>query len=198
MPSVIHLKPVLCFRRNKLDLLVALYIFCICAAEMMGSKTFPLAVIGPFQLRPTVSIFLFPLIFTINDIITEVYGKERTRSIIRSGLMVIALIFGFSIFAVALPPSNLFEQTEPAYDQIFSISARVSAASLVAFAPAAVRQKPALVAEQSVELRFAVHRHSHLYDPGFLRLRSIPGGQRRYACQSDYSLLAAEVFYAGD
>lgn len=122
------------FRRNKLDLLIALYIFCLCAAELMGAKTFPLAVIGPFQLRPTVSIFLFPLIFTINDIITEVYGKERTRSIIRSGLIVIALIFGFSIFAVALPPSNLFEQTEPAYDQIFSISARVSAASLIAFA----------------------------------------------------------------
>jgi hypothetical protein len=122
------------FRRNKLDLLIALYIFCISAAELMGSKTFPLTTIGPFQLRPTVAIFVLPLIFTINDVITEVYGRERTRSVIRSGLIVIALIFIFSIFAVALPPSNLFEQTEPAYDQIFSISARVSAASLTAFA----------------------------------------------------------------
>jgi uncharacterized integral membrane protein (TIGR00697 family) len=122
------------FRRNKLDLLIALYIFCICAAELMGAKTFPLFTIGSLPIRPTVAIFLLPLVFTINDIITEVYGKERTRSIIRSGLIVIALIFIFSVFAVSLPPSSLFEGTEPAYDMVFGISARVSAASLIAFA----------------------------------------------------------------
>jgi len=121
------------FKIEKLDLLISIYIFCIVAAELMGSKTFPLAV-GPIKLSPTVAIFFIPLIFTINDIITEVYGKEKTRSIIRSGLFVIALVLLFSIFFTLLPASNRFITSEEAYDHIFGKSARIAFASLTAFA----------------------------------------------------------------
>ncbi len=122
------------FKIQKFDLLVSLYIFCVCAAEFMGGKTFPLIKIFNYQLNASVAIFLFPLLFTINDVITEVYGKERTRSVIRSGLIVIALIFLVSVIFVALPPSVRFSKTESAYDAIFGLSARISAASLIAFA----------------------------------------------------------------
>ena len=118
---------------QKLDLLISIYIFCIAVAELMGGKTFPLVNILGYQLNASVAIFVLPLIFTINDIITEVYGKERTRSIIRSGLIVIALILLFSLLATALPPSNRFEPSEKAYDLIFSTSARIAGASLTAF-----------------------------------------------------------------
>lgn len=118
---------------QKLDLLISIYIFCIAAAELMGGKTFPLANILGYQLNASVAIFVLPLIFTINDVITEVYGKERTRSIIRSGLMVIALILLFSLLATTLPPSKRFEGNESAYDLIFNTSARIAAASLTAF-----------------------------------------------------------------
>lgn len=99
----------------------------------MGAKTFPVIKLGDFQLNATVAIFLLPLIFTINDVITEVYGKERTRSIIRSSLFVIILIFIFSILATSLPPSMRFLPNEEAYDKIFGLSARFSFASIVAF-----------------------------------------------------------------
>lgn len=118
---------------NKMDLLTALYIFCITVAELMGAKTFPLLKIGTFQLNASVAIFVFPLIFTINDIITEVHGKDRARSVIRSGLLVIAMLIVVSVGFTALPASSRFATTEPAYDQIFSLSARISAASLTAF-----------------------------------------------------------------
>lgn len=100
----------------------------------MGAKTFPLPKIGPLQLNASVAIFVIPLIFTINDIITEVFGRERTRSIIRSGLVVIALILLFSLLATALPPSKRFELSESAYDIVFTYSARIALASLTAFA----------------------------------------------------------------
>lgn len=116
----------------KMDLLIALYIFCIAVAELMGAKTFPILT-HPFTLNASVAIFVFPLIFTINDIITEVYGKERTRSVIRSGLIVVALIFAFSYLATILPPSMRFSSTENAYDTIFGLSMRIAGASLVAF-----------------------------------------------------------------
>lgn len=85
-------------------------------------------------LNASVGIFLIPLVYSINDVITEVYGKERTRSIIRSGLIIVALSLIFSLLATNLPPSGRFLASEKAYDTIFGLSARISAASLTAFA----------------------------------------------------------------
>lgn len=121
------------FKVEKFDLLVSVYIFCIAVAELMGAKTFPLIKIFGYQLNASVAIFVLPLIFTINDVITEVFGKERTRSVIRSGLFVIFLILLFLLLATNLPPSLRFQSSEEAYDKIFGLSARVAAASLTAF-----------------------------------------------------------------
>ncbi len=118
---------------KKFDLLVALYTFCILVAETMGGKTFPLANIFGYQLNASVAIFVIPLIFTVNDVIVEVYGKERARSVVRSGLLMIMLLLGFTLLATQLPPSGRFESNESAYDTIFHQSARISAASLAAF-----------------------------------------------------------------
>ncbi len=120
----------------KMDLLIALYMFCIAVSELMGAKTFPLLQFSWLKVNASVAIFTIPLVFTINDVITEVYGRERTRSIIRSGLLVVALIFLFSLLATALPPSARFASSEAAYDAIFHFSARMSFASLLAFAVA--------------------------------------------------------------
>lgn len=124
------------YKINKLDLLVSVYIFCIAVSELMGSKTFALVKIGTFNLNASVAIFVIPLLFAINDIVTEVHGKTRARSIIQSGLVVIFLFFLFSLIAVALPPSARFISSEKAYIEIFQKSARISAASLISFAAA--------------------------------------------------------------
>ncbi len=118
---------------HKLDLLIALYIFCIAVSELMGAKTFPLFSIGDWTLNQSVAIFTIPLVFTINDVITEVYGKARTKSIIRSGLFVVVLIMLFSLLSTWLPASSRFAPTEDAYDTIFGLSARFSFASILAF-----------------------------------------------------------------
>ncbi len=122
------------FKIQKFDLLVSVYIFCIAATEFMGGKTFAILNIGFFSLNASVAIFLLPLVFTINDVITEVHGPERTRSIIRSSLIVIFLILLFSVLATSLPPSTRFKNSEKSYDSIFGLSARIAAASLTSFA----------------------------------------------------------------
>ena len=121
------------FKVQKLDLLVSLYVFCICVAELMGAKTFPLVNLFGYQLNASVAIFVLPLIFSINDVITEAYSNVKTRSLIRSGLVVVFLILMFSLLATSLPTSTRFSTSEKAYDQIFGLSARISAASLIAF-----------------------------------------------------------------
>ncbi|MBI3366308.1 queuosine precursor transporter [Candidatus Roizmanbacteria bacterium] len=121
-------------RINKLDLLISFYIFCILVSELMGGKTFPLIHIGNITLNASVAIFLIPFVFTINDSIIEVYGVERAKSIYRSGLFMIILLFLFAAFAVLLPPSARFAKTEKAYDLVFGQSIRIIVASLTAFA----------------------------------------------------------------
>lgn len=121
---------------NKMDFLVGLYIFGILVSELMGAKTFPLLTVGTFSLNASVAIFLLPILFTINDVVIEVYGARRARSIVRTGLFMIGLLFLSILFFVWLPPSSRFEETELSYDIIFGKSARISLASLIAFATA--------------------------------------------------------------
>lgn len=121
------------FKIQKFDLLSGFYITCVMISELMGAKTFPITTIGSFHLNATVVIFVLPLIYAINDIIVEIYGKERAQSIVRTSLVMIFFLLIFSLLATNLPPSTRFALTDPMYKTIFGISARFSAASLVAF-----------------------------------------------------------------
>jgi queuosine precursor transporter len=120
----------------KFDVLVALYVFGIMVAELMGAKTFPLFNIGDFTLNASVAIFVMPLLFTVTDIIAEVKGRERARSIVFSGLITVFLVLLFALLATSLAPSARFAGQESAYDAVFGASARIAFASIVAFAVA--------------------------------------------------------------
>jgi uncharacterized integral membrane protein (TIGR00697 family) len=126
------------FKLNKLDLLVSIYIFCIIVSELMGIKTFPLINFGWLHLNASVAILLIPIVYSINDVIAEVYGRDRARSLVRSGIFVVFLTFIFAAIATSLPPSLRFQGTEEAYDTVFVSSLRIAAASLAAFAIAEV------------------------------------------------------------
>lgn len=122
------------FKIQKLDFLISLYIGCIAVSELMGAKSFPIATLGSFKLSASVAIFVVPLIYSINDIFTEVFGKERAQSIVRSGLLIILFFLFFSLLATHLPVTPRFASSESAYETIFSFSTRIAAASLIAFA----------------------------------------------------------------
>lgn len=119
---------------EKFDLIVALYVFGIMVAELMGSKTFPLIQTDWLHLNATVAVFVMPLLFTLTDVVVEVKGRQRARSMVFSGLVMVALLLLFSLLATHLPPSSRFAMSEPAYDAVFGASARIALASLVAFA----------------------------------------------------------------
>jgi uncharacterized integral membrane protein (TIGR00697 family) len=122
------------FKIEKMDLIIGIYVFGVIVSELMGAKTFPLIKFGTYQLNASVSFFLIPIIYSINDVIVEVHGAARARSVVRTGLLVIVLLFLYTMFATYLPPSDRFKNTETAYDTIFVQSARISFASLAAFA----------------------------------------------------------------
>lgn len=118
----------------RFDVLVALYVFGIMVAQLMGAKTFPLLHVGGLHLTASVAIFVMPLLFTITDVVNEVYGKERARSIVRTGLIVIVLQLLFVLLFTSLPASMRFAPNEGAYDSIFGTSIRFAFAGIAAFA----------------------------------------------------------------
>lgn len=126
----------LVFKIQKYDFLISLYILCIALSELMGGKTFPITNVLGFPLSASVAIFVIPIIFGINDLITEVYGKEKAQSVVRSGIVMVFFILLYSLLATHLPFTPRFAKTEPHYEAVFSVSARIAASSLTAFAVA--------------------------------------------------------------
>jgi uncharacterized integral membrane protein (TIGR00697 family) len=118
---------------RKFDLVLALYIFGVMVAELMGAKTFPMHVFGA-HLNVTVAIFVMPLLFTMTDVVVEVYGRKRARSMVLSGLTTVALLILFSLLATSLPASTRYAGSEPAYEAVFKSSVQISVASIAAFA----------------------------------------------------------------
>jgi len=122
------------FGVRKFDVLIALYIFGIMVAELMGGKTFPVATIGSLHLTASVAVFVMPLLFTSVDVIVEVFGKKRARSVVRTGLLVVLLQVATAAFFTHLPSTSYFATTQPAYAAVFGTSIRFGLASVVAFA----------------------------------------------------------------
>lgn len=116
------------------DVLVALYVFGIMAAELMGGKVMPIATVGTFHMVAGVAIFVMPFLFTSVDVIVEVYGKERARSVVRTGLLIVALQILAAMLFTHLPASAFYQPREAAYETVFGTSIRFGLASILAFA----------------------------------------------------------------
>lgn len=119
---------------RKMDLTVALYIFGVITAELMGAKTFKLTSFSWLHLNASVAIFVVPLLFTMVDAVVEVYGRARGKSMVYSGLIVIALLILYSALATRLAPTPQYASNNSAFSTIFHSSIRIAAASLSAFA----------------------------------------------------------------
>ncbi len=113
---------------QKTDFLLALYITCLVSSELLGNK-----VASFWGINASVGIFTISIVFMVEDVVTEVFGKARARSFVRNGLVMLIFLLGFTLLATVLPPAGRFSSLNPAYVQIFSTSARIIVASLTAF-----------------------------------------------------------------
>jgi uncharacterized integral membrane protein (TIGR00697 family) len=84
----------------------------------------PLAVPG--------ATLLFPFAFILNDVLTEVYGFNRSRRIIWTG-MACQLLAAGSFWLVGLLPGAPFWHNEQAYSTILGVVPRIALASLLGY-----------------------------------------------------------------
>lgn len=118
---------------KRIEILVGLYVFFLFASEVMGFKLIPLFQIGEVHFSTSVSIFILPFIFSINDVIIEVYGIKKALAVSRLGFLAMAMIVLLGLFFTMLPPAERFLSSNDAYNAVFGFSVRVSIASLAAF-----------------------------------------------------------------
>ncbi|MBN2880692.1 queuosine precursor transporter [Candidatus Woesearchaeota archaeon] len=112
---------------RKTCFLLSMFIVMLVLANILGSKFIEI-----FSLPVSVGIFAYAVTFLITDIVEEVHGKKVVKDFITFGLiaMIVSLVYVF--VAIALEPADFYKNNS-AYVTVFSNSARVIIASIVAF-----------------------------------------------------------------
>jgi len=86
-----------------------------------------------FGLILPAGIITFPLCCIITDLLTEIYGFNRTRQAIWAALTCTILYAIFSQIAIILPSANFWEQNQSGFEAYFSTSWRIAAAGCLAW-----------------------------------------------------------------
>ena len=115
---------------KKLCICLSIYLTSLIAANTLGLKIMPFV----FGTHLSVSIFYFPFVYLMTDIIGEVYGKDIAEQFVVAGIITTLLFLLFNIVSVLMPWSQAGLWAHDAYNTIFGISMRISIASVVAFA----------------------------------------------------------------
>ncbi len=111
----------------RFSIIFGLFIGFMIGMNVLGAKIIPF---GPFAV--SVAFLIVPLSFLMTDIVEEVYGKRKAQELVIAGVVTLTVFLAFIIFFVWLPPASRFTQ-DAEYSAIFGTSARIVAASIVAF-----------------------------------------------------------------
>lgn len=114
---------------KRLVLALVIYVVSLLAANTLGLKIMPFI----FGTHLSVSIFFFPFVFLMTDVIGQVYGRETAKLFVWAGFMSILVFMAFSALSLALPWSTAADWVREGYGSVFGISLRLSIASLAAF-----------------------------------------------------------------
>ena len=114
---------------KKILICLTLYLTSIFAANTLGIKLMPFL----FGTHLSVSVFCFPVVFIMTDVIGEVYGKKMAKNFVLAGVISIILFLLYSFISTITPWAESSLWVKGSYNQIFGLSARFAIASLVAF-----------------------------------------------------------------
>ena len=115
---------------RKLLIVLSIYLTSLFAANTLGLKIMPFL----FGSHISIAFISFPVVFITTDVIGEVYGKKIAKMFVLAGVISVALFILYSLFSLALPWAKAGLWAKEGYNLMFGISARISVASLVAFA----------------------------------------------------------------
>jgi uncharacterized integral membrane protein (TIGR00697 family) len=110
-----------------LHVIAGLFAATLVLTNFLNAKIFAV-----FGLSFPAGIITFPLTFLAGDILTEVYGYSKTRSVIWTGFVAIAFMAIMSVAAIHLPPAS-FWPSQTAFVAVLAPIPRIVLASFTAY-----------------------------------------------------------------
>ena len=111
-----------------LQLITGLFVGCLIISNVLAAKTFTIAGV----VLPS-AVILFPIVYIVNDVLTEIYGFKKARQVILLGFVVNALAVVSYTIAIALPAPQFSIEAAAAFKTTLASSWRVLAASFSAY-----------------------------------------------------------------
>lgn len=124
----------LCFRLGKY------FLFTAVVANIMFTNMVSSKIVTIFGLDSTVANVFYAAIFLATDILNEYYGRKTARIAIWMGFLALVPIVIFAPFVREFAPTNFSQESSKAIDILFSMTPRISAASLTAYLAAQPEQ----------------------------------------------------------
>lgn len=108
------------------ELLAGLFVMTLIVSNIASVK---MVAIGPLVFDA--GTILFPLAYIVGDIVTEVYGYRKMRSLLYVGITTL-LLTTVTFWLVGLMPAQVDWHNQSAYDTILGVVWRIVCASIVA------------------------------------------------------------------
>jgi uncharacterized integral membrane protein (TIGR00697 family) len=108
--------------------LVALFVTCLLVADIVAGKFFRIG-----TLSMSTGTVAFPIAFLLTDIVNEYYGRRGARVMTTVGMAMLVVGFAIIMGARYAPVSDETYVTQEAFDNVFGLTGRLLAASLVAY-----------------------------------------------------------------
>jgi len=101
-------------------------------ATLLISNTIAVKIFSIGDFSFPAGIIVFPIDYILGDILTEIYGYERNRSVIWVGFVALSIMVICYVTAVKLPPVP-FWHDQAAFQKLFNQTPRIALASFLAY-----------------------------------------------------------------
>ena len=116
---------------SKYYLAVAMaFVTCLLVSNIIAVKLIEAPVFGVFV---PAALVVFPLSYIFGDILTEVYGFAKARTVIWLAFACNLLAVVFFALGQAMPPAAPFADVQGAYERVLGYTPRLLAASFLAY-----------------------------------------------------------------
>lgn len=119
------------FKEHGFAALCAFYAIYLGASQVLASR-FIIFDLGFYSFYAPAAVFIYPFIAQALDMINEVYGRKMAHLAIAIAFATQVLLVTFIVMVRGLTPAPFFEH-EQAWQSLFGLSIRITAASWVAF-----------------------------------------------------------------
>jgi uncharacterized integral membrane protein (TIGR00697 family) len=107
--------------------IAALYCSCLIVSNIIAGKTFAF-----FAWQLPCAVVIFPIVYVLNDVMTEIYGFKSARAVVLTGFFANLIAVLAYAAAIALPSSQFFD-AQSAFETVLGSTPRLLVASFAAY-----------------------------------------------------------------